>query len=186
LKITQTPLPYITALDSRVIPKIDLVVIHCTELPDLATAREYGEQIHYEQSGTGNSGHYYIDRDGSVHCWVPKDRIAHHCVHYNRRSIGVELVNRGRWPDWFNSGKQSMVEPYPAEQIDALVGLISHLGTEVSSLKWIAGHEDIDQSRIAATDDPSKLVKRKLDPGPGFPWSEVIQKSGLERLALAE
>ena len=186
MNITHTPLPYITALDTRVIPEIDGVVIHCTELPDLATAREYGEQIHYEQSGTGNSGHYYIDRDGSVHCWVPKDRIAHHCVHYNRRSIGVELVNRGRWPDWFNSGKQSMDEPYPAEQIDGLIGLLKHLSKTVGSLNWIAGHEDIDLSRIAATDDPSKLVKRKLDPGPEFPWAKVIQISGLERLSLAE
>ena len=30
------------------IPRIDLAVIHCTELPDLATAREYGERIHHD------------------------------------------------------------------------------------------------------------------------------------------
>ena len=42
---------------------VDLVVIHCTELPDLAIAREYGERVLHD-NGSGNSGHFYIDRDG--------------------------------------------------------------------------------------------------------------------------
>ena len=49
---------------------IDLVVLHCTELPDLDTARDYGERIQYPQSGTGNSGHFYIDRDGTIHQYL--------------------------------------------------------------------------------------------------------------------
>ena len=58
-------LPYAELLAARAPDAIDTVVIHCTELPDLATAREYGERVLYE-SGTGNSGHYYIDRDGRI------------------------------------------------------------------------------------------------------------------------
>jgi len=51
------PLPYEERLESRPSARIDLVVVHCTELPDLATAREYGErELH--ASGTGNSGHH--------------------------------------------------------------------------------------------------------------------------------
>ena len=69
LPVETTPLPYEARLDARPRAQIDLVVIHCTELPDLATAREYGERVLYD-SGTGNSGHYYIDRDGTVHLWV--------------------------------------------------------------------------------------------------------------------
>jgi N-acetylmuramoyl-L-alanine amidase len=49
---------------------VELVVIHCTELPDLAIAREYGERALYD-NGTGNSGHYYIDRDGAIYRYVP-------------------------------------------------------------------------------------------------------------------
>ena len=63
------PLPYENRLERRALEQIDLVVIHCTELPDLAMAREYGERI-LHASGTGNSGHYYVDRDGSVHVYV--------------------------------------------------------------------------------------------------------------------
>ena len=39
------PLPYETKLDARPLSQVDLVVIHCTELPDLAMARAYGEQV---------------------------------------------------------------------------------------------------------------------------------------------
>ena len=50
------PLPYVTRLESRAMDHVDLVVIHCTELPDLAMAREFGErEVH--ASRTGNSGH---------------------------------------------------------------------------------------------------------------------------------
>ena len=56
------PLPYVAALATRPVESIDLVVIHCTELPDLAMARQFGESIHYQASRTGNSGHFYIDR----------------------------------------------------------------------------------------------------------------------------
>ncbi|MFT5140748.1 MAG: N-acetylmuramoyl-L-alanine amidase [Rhodothermales bacterium] len=179
MKIQTTPLPYISRLEPRQKETISLVVIHCTELPDLSTAREYGEQVHYEGSKTGNSGHYYVDRDGSIHCWVPADRVAHHTAGYNQRSIGIELVNLGRWPYWFNSEKQQMNEPYPEKQIQALIALLQHLQAELKSLNWIAGHEDLDLSRIAASDSPGKLVKRKLDPGPHFPWDRVIDLSGL-------
>ena len=82
------PLHYEARLQPRPLVQVDLVVIHCTELPDLATAREYGERVLYEprfdgSGGTGNSGHFYIDRDGSVHRWVAPDRTAHHVRGYN-------------------------------------------------------------------------------------------------------
>ncbi|HTL14342.1 MAG TPA: N-acetylmuramoyl-L-alanine amidase, partial [Thermomonas sp.] len=62
--IRRDPLPYAEALAARDPADVDTVVIHCTELPDLATARAWGERVLYPASGTGNSGHYYIDRDG--------------------------------------------------------------------------------------------------------------------------
>ena len=71
-------MPYEARLEPRPLAQVDLVVIHCTELPDLATARQYGERVLYPDSGTGNSGHYYIDRDGTVHVFVAPDRVAHH------------------------------------------------------------------------------------------------------------
>src|SRR5690349_22361472 len=124
--ITDLPLPYVDRLPERLVESVTLVVIHCTELPDLATAREYGEKVLYE-SGAGNSGHYYIDRDGTILRYVPGTRVAHHVRGRNADSIGIELVNRGRFPDWFVSGNQTMSEAYPDAQVAALRALLAQL-----------------------------------------------------------
>lgn len=174
-------LPYENRLQPRPLDDIDLVVIHCTELPDLASARAYGERILYP-SGTGNSGHYYIDRDGSVQCHVGPGFVAHHVRGYNHRAIGIELVNRGRYPDWLASTRQRMDEAYPDAQIDALVGLLHELQQSLPALRFITGHEDLDRERVAASDDPAKQVRRKLDPGPRFPWQDVLRRTPLARL----
>ena len=176
------PLPYEQNLQARADATMDLVVVHCTELPDLEAARIAGEYIRYPRSNSGNSGHFYIDRKGHTEQWVDIGRIAHHVRQYNGRSIGIELVNRGRYPDWLHSDRQNMVEPYPDEQIDSLIELLGWLCGNVPTLRWIAGHEDLDLERIAASNDPARTVRRKLDPGPLFPWDRVLSASSLQRL----
>jgi len=177
------PLPYEARLETRPLSQVDLVVLHCTELPDLATAREYGERVLYPDSGTGNSGHYYIDRDGSCHRYAALDRIAHHVRGYNPRSVGVELVNGGRHPQWLDSRHQAMEEPYPDAQVDALIRLLHALQGELPALRYVAGHEDLDTAMVPASDDPAILVPRKRDPGPRFPWQRVLDAVPLQRLA---
>jgi N-acetylmuramoyl-L-alanine amidase len=113
---------------------------------------------------------------------VPDERIAHHVRGHNEHSIGIELVNNGRYPDWLDSREQSMTEPYSAAQIDALLALIAHLRSALPNLRSIAGHEDLDTDAVAASDDASKQVRRKLDPGPMFPWPRVLGACGLQRL----
>lgn len=74
------------------------------------------------------------------------DRVAHHVRGYNPRSIGIELVNTGRYPHWRDSGKhQAMDEPYPEAQIVALLALLIQLQQQFPSVKFIAGHEDLDR-----------------------------------------
>ncbi|MGQ0800840.1 MAG: peptidoglycan recognition protein family protein [Pseudomarimonas sp.] len=182
LPIEDAPLPYVMQLETRPLDAITGIVIHCTELPDLATAREYGERAVYPDSGTGNSGHYYIDRDGRVLRYVIESRVAHHVVGFNQQTVGIELVNSGRHPRWLDSDHQAMNEPYPAAQIAALIALLKVLSDDLPSVQWIAGHEDLDRRLIPAEDDPSKLVARKRDPGPLFPWSHVLASISLERL----
>jgi len=179
--INDWPLPYEQRLEARPLASVDLVVIHCTELPDLALAREYGQREIYD-SGTGNSGHYYIDRDGSIHVFVKPERVAHHTKGYNERSVGIELVNAGRYPDWLDSRRQSMDEPYTDAQVDALLALLHHLRREIPSLEFIAGHEDLDQDRVPSSDNLHQLVFRKRDPGPRFPWSRVLDAVPLDRI----
>ena len=175
-------LPYAERLDARPLDAIDLVVIHWTELPDLATARVYGERVLYPASGTGNSGHWYIDGDGSIVEYVPASRVAHHVRGHNPHSVGIELVNTGRWPRWLDAGHQAMDEPYPDAQLAALQALLAHLRTALPALRDIAGHEDLDTDQVPASDDPTILVPRKRDPGPRFPWARVLAASGLQRL----
>ena len=176
------PLPYVGLLAPRALDDIDTVVIHCTELPDLTTAREYGERVLYD-SGTGNSGHYYIDRDGRIEEYVPHARSAHHTRGWNARSIGIELVNTGRFPDWLDSRRQAMDEPYTDAQIAALTALLQWLCGEIPSLAQIAGHEDLDRDDVEASDDPTVRVRRKRDPGPLFPWQAVLDAVPLRRIA---
>lgn len=181
--IHDQPLPYTDLLPERAPSAVELVVMHCTELPDLATAREYGECV-LHAGGTGNSGHYYVDRDGAIHRYVPGTRTANHVRGHNANSMGIELVNLGRYPHWWDSRQQQMTEAYCALQIDALLALIAHLRVEFPQLRHIAGHEDLDTALLAASDNPALTVRRKLDPGPMFPWNVVLAGSGLARLAV--
>ncbi|KLJ01351.1 N-acetylmuramoyl-L-alanine amidase [Luteimonas sp. FCS-9] len=180
--IVQQPLPYVDRLPQRALADVELVVIHCTELPDLATARAYGERVLYA-AGTGNSGHWYVDRDGAIVEYVPAERVAHHVRGRNAESVGIELVNRGRFPHWLDSRHQAMDEPYPEAQIDALVALLRQLCGTLPSLRTIAGHEDLDVERVPASDDPQARVPRKRDPGPRFPWDAVLSQVPLRRIA---
>jgi N-acetylmuramoyl-L-alanine amidase len=182
LEIIQRPLPYVPRLESRCTDCIKVVVIHCTELPDVAMARVYGEKIHHVDSQTGNSGHFYIDRDGSIEQWVPLDRIAHHVRGFNAESIGIELVNLGRYPHWYQSGHQQVTDPYPDQQIDALASLLNHLVAQLPGLEGVTGHEDLDTAQLAAEDDPGVMISRKVDPGPLFPWATLMDRILQERL----
>ena len=169
--IQRHPLPYAEALAARDLADIDLVVIHCTELPDLAMAREYGERVLYA-SGTGNSGHYYVDRDGGIHEYVDPARIAHHTRGYNPRSIGIELVNTGRYPHWLDSRQQAMGEAYTEAQIESLIALLGELHARIPSITLIAGHEDLDLDEGGPPDHPSI---------PPFGSPAVSRRAGCER-----
>jgi N-acetylmuramoyl-L-alanine amidase len=183
LTIHDQPLPYVDLLPERPAAAVELVVIHCTELPDLAIAREYGERV-LHPSGDGNSGHYYIDRDGAVYRYVPGTRVANHVRGHNPNSIGIELVNLGRYPHWWDSRQQQMTEPYGDAQITALRALLAELRRDFPNLRQIAGHEQLDTDLMPASDDPAIRIHRKLDPGPLFPWAEVLEACGLNRPAV--
>ena len=172
---------YVQRLESRCTDIIKLVVIHCTELPDLTSARQWGEKVTYSESQTGNSGHFYIDRDGSIEEWVPITRIAHHVRRFNTQSIGIELVYNGRYPNWFHSGHQQMKEEYPGAQIKALCDLLEHLVTLLPGLEEITGHENLDTDMLSSKDSAEIMIRRKLDPGPCFPWQTILDNTPLKQ-----
>lgn len=174
LHIIEQPLPYQNNLGQREALDIDIIVIHATETPTLGLSREFGERVWYS-SGTGNSGHYYIDRDGSVYQYVSDLRIAHHVRRFNQRSIGIEIINAGRYPNWYNQDGQSQTESYTDEQINSLIKLVNHLHHKYPHISTIAGHEDLDPDKMTASDNPHVLIDRKVDPGPLFPWHKVMK-----------
>ena len=48
-------LSYNDRLEKRDTNTLELVVLHCTELPTLEMAKEYGERIVHSENKTGNS-----------------------------------------------------------------------------------------------------------------------------------
>lgn len=168
---------YNDKLQKRDLESIDTIVIHCTELPDVSMCREFAERVHYK-SGTGNCGHFYIYRDGSCVQFAELNRVAHHVVGHNEKSVGVELMNRGRYPHWWRRDHQEMTQDYTEEQYKTLAGLLGFLKNELPGLKHLYGHSELDERLVAAEDDPAKRVRRKLDPGPLFDWDRVCRVWG--------
>ncbi len=179
--IRDNKLPYWLNLNARTTDELNMIVIHATELTDMDEAREYGERILYEESGTGASGHYYIDRDGTIEQYVPDNRIAHHTSGWNSKTLSIELVNRGRYPNWYHSDHQRMQEPYPDAQIEALILLVNELKSRYPSIQYTQGHEDLDTRMMPAENDADVEVNRKMDPGPYFPWDRFLAAVDLKK-----
>ena len=96
------------------------------------------------------------------------------------------MVNNGRYPDWFQSSHQQMTEPYPDVQIEALASLLNHLVEQLPGLEQVTGHEDLDTAVLPSEDKPHTTIRRKLDPGPRFPWSAFMHKIPLNRLTAED
>lgn len=121
---------------------------------------------HWFQQQKGVSIHYVIDRDGNVEKGIDENRIAWHATHYNKRSIGIELVNQG-----------DGIEEFPEQQISALTGLVKQIRTRHNAIikANIVRHSDIDSRTFECG---GKRVKLKQDPGQKFPFKAFL--SGLE------
>jgi N-acetylmuramoyl-L-alanine amidase len=168
VRIVSRLLPCVEALPERNVADIGLLVLHSTEEPSLEDARRIAQE-----SEDCISAHYYIDRDGSTEEWVPITRVARHVSGHNQASIGIELVNLGRSPYHFASSSQAPTEPFGDAQIEALEELIDILRDACPNLIDIKRHSDLDRRWVPAADTPSRTVRRRIDPGPLFPWPRV-------------
>lgn len=165
-------LPWSGSLPQRELAEITAVVLHATETPDLATARQIAMQS-VGQDGVGLCGHLYIDRDGTCVRFVRLNRIANHVRGHNRHTIGIEIVNVGRYPHHFDSRHQEPAEPFPDQQIAALEQVLAWLRRTCPNLAELVRHSDLDEEMVPASDDPSARVRRRIDPGPRFPWEQT-------------
>jgi N-acetylmuramoyl-L-alanine amidase len=165
-------LPWYRNLAQRSLRDITSVVLHATEIPQLDAAWDYAMQS-VDEDGVGVCGHLYIDRDGACFRFVPIDRVANHARGHNKRSIGIELINGGRYPNHFDSHEQEPSEAFPESQINSLNIVLAALKKTCPSLAELVRHSDIDQEMVPASDDAQRKVRRRIDPGPKFPWEEV-------------
>ena len=174
VEIVERPLLCVRWLQRRALSQITTVVMHCTELPTLADARRTARRsLRLLPKPSYTAAHFYIDRDGTVERWVPEDRVVNHVAGHNATSVGIELVNRGRFPQWHSSQMQDPVEEYPAVQVASTLGLLEVLVFRLPAATTLVRHSDLDERLVAATDDPSRRVRRRIDPGPRFPWAEA-------------
>jgi len=146
-----------------------LLILHYTGMPSataaLARLRDPAAKV---------SAHYLIDADGAVVALVPELRRAWHAGvggwgaidDVNAWSIGIELVNPGH--DWG-------YRPFPATQIDALIGLATAIrGRHGLAAVAVIGHSDVAPAR-------------KTDPGELFPWRKLAARGlGVWPEALSE
>ena len=115
----------------------------------------------------GKSIHYVIGRDGDIAQQRPELRTAGHVsfggimTQVNRRSIGIELVNRG-----------DGVEPFPEAQITALSALVADIAARYSlPPDALVTHAALDDRM--QPDCGGEPLRRNLDPGPLFPLEDV-------------
>jgi len=143
-----------TAQDSRV----QFIVLHYT-VGNFPSALKTLTQ-------TPVSSHYLVDDEsGAVLRLVDEDRRAFHAgvsqfdgvAGLNAASIGIEIVNPG-----LASGSSTRFTPFAPAQIRAVVALVR----DVAQRHGVRPHRIVGHSDIAPG--------RKLDPGPLFPWRELV------------
>ena len=137
--------------ETKKLRKIKYVIIHYTGMKNQVIA------IKRLQSRVAKvSCHYLISKKGKIYQLVKDKDIAWHAgkskwnndINLNSKSIGIELVNTGK-------------EAFPNDQIKSLIKLLLVLKKKYNiNPNFVLGHEDI-------------APKRKIDPGPKFPWKTL-------------
>lgn len=128
------------------------------------------------------SVHYIIDRDGTVRCYIPEDRVAWHAGKgqwkddpkytnkMNRYAIGIEMVGMGSEQDmsiYMSADTYQKLDDelkgFTAEQYAALKPLVADICGRYDipmDRKHVIGHEEYSPN--------------KTDPGELFDWAEII------------
>lgn len=110
--------------------EIDMIVLHST-----ASLNVQGVLAHFNNPESKVSAHYVIDTDGTVYKVVNTNDIAWHAVGYNKRSIGIELVQT---PD----------TRLTFQQLLSLFELLIRLLQSMPSIKYLQAHYELSGNKI--------------------------------------
>lgn len=118
----------------------------------------------------GVDAHYIIDRDGTIYCYVPEDRVAYHAGSMNQLAIGIEILAIGSKSDmsiYMSGSKYDKIDPsligYTDAQYEALGELVSDICERYdipTDREHIVGHDEYNAN--------------KNDPGELFDWDKMI------------
>jgi N-acetylmuramoyl-L-alanine amidase len=175
LVIDQLPPDFPHGGEARSAEEIDLIVVHSIGGPTCRDGAIYftpanSSAVFWRDWFLGEGGksiHYVIGRDGDIAQQRPELRTAGHVsfggimTQVNRRSIGIELVNRG-----------DGIEPFPEAQITALSALVADIAARYSlPPDALVTHAALDDRM--QPDCGGEPLRRNLDPGPLFPLEDV-------------
>lgn len=184
-----------------VIQPVEAVIIHYTGSTKAGATRNWLTM----DDDVFVSVHFILERDGTVKQLIPLDERGAHAGgrtsklngkgNVNGRTIGIEIMNvgpieengegelvtigrhskpfqgtgvsaGGKHPGLGTDYRYTMWEAYGPKQLDSLCTLMRQLADEIPALnnrKAWTGHENVDPTR-------------KMDPGPAFPWTVVLNR----------
>ena len=126
--------------------------------------------------------HYIIERDGTIRCYIPEDRVAWHAGkgqwandekytnNMNQYAIGIELVAIGSKSDMsiFISGSTyNKIDPQYIGFTDAQYTSLRALVEDICSRNQIP----MDRDHVIGHED---YTSRKTDPGELFNWERLL------------
>ena len=175
LSIDRLPGDFLHGGEVREAAEIDLIVVHSIGGPTCRDGAVWftpanGSAVFWRDWFLGEGGksiHYVIGRGGEIAQQRPELRTAGHVSfggilqQVNRRSIGIELVNRG-----------DGIEPFPPAQITALSALVADIAARYGlPPEALVTHAALDDRM--QPDCGGVPLRRNLDPGPLFPLEEL-------------
>jgi len=110
----------------------------------------------------GLHAHALVHPSGEIERMRDDSKIAYHARGHNSTSLGVEVLVPG--VHTYATFAAAIAEPgwVGDRQLDALVKLVRHW-RDTHGIRQIVRHSDISPGR-------------KIDPGAGFPWAELIAR----------
>lgn len=142
---------------------IDTIVLHTTEVSLAGTIDIF------QDAQTQVSAHFVVAPDGVIYEMVAPGGRAWHATYYNHRSIGIEMVGFAGRPDtWNDNNLRSLTE---------LVAWLTLAYPDIPLAHPVGDAYDFPNNRY---DQPGLVAHGQIqpwnrtDPGPFFPWNQVV------------
>jgi len=145
--IKETCLQFASPLVNRL--ETNMIIIHHIGGTDRDVSATEVHQWHLENGWAGIGYHYVIRKNGTIERGRPQNMIGAHCYHYNRTSIGINIV-----------GDFEQAKPTDA-QMQSAVALTAYLCKTYNldpKNKTVFGHRD-----LSSTLCPGKNLYAQLD-----------------------